>query len=67
MVGPLIRAAACVVAALFALEPAAFDVEGHRGARGLAPENTLAAFRRALEAEVAAFATAVGAANYTIA
>jgi glycerophosphoryl diester phosphodiesterase len=26
----------------------AFDVEGHRGARGLAPENTLAAFRKAL-------------------
>ncbi len=26
-----------------------FDVQGHRGARGLLPENTLAAFRRALE------------------
>ena len=26
----------------------AFDLEGHRGARGLAPENTLAAFRRAI-------------------
>jgi len=26
----------------------AFDLEGHRGTRGLAPENTLAAFRRAL-------------------
>src|SRR5512134_1341461 len=25
-----------------------FDLEGHRGARGLAPENTLAAFRTAL-------------------
>src|SRR4051794_35451571 len=24
------------------------DIEGHRGARGLAPENTLAAFARAL-------------------
>ncbi|WP_395701151.1 glycerophosphodiester phosphodiesterase [Aquabacterium sp.] len=27
---------------------AAFDLEGHRGARGLAPENTLAAFRTAI-------------------
>ncbi len=26
-----------------------FDVQGHRGARGLLPENTLPAFRRALE------------------
>ena len=26
-----------------------FDLQGHRGARGLAPENTLAAFERALE------------------
>jgi glycerophosphoryl diester phosphodiesterase len=28
----------------------AFDVQGHRGARGLAPENTLAGFRAALAA-----------------
>jgi glycerophosphoryl diester phosphodiesterase len=28
--------------------PRAFDLQGHRGARGLAPENTLAAFARAL-------------------
>jgi glycerophosphoryl diester phosphodiesterase len=37
--------------ALFALLPGitlAFDVQGHRGARGLAPENTIAAFERAL-------------------
>lgn len=27
----------------------AFDLQGHRGARGLAPENTLAGFTRALE------------------
>ena len=32
----------CATAAL------AFDAQGHRGARGLAPENTLAAFDRAL-------------------
>ncbi len=30
-----------------AAEPA-FDLQGHRGARGLAPENTLAGFRKAL-------------------
>ncbi len=29
--------------------PEAFDLQGHRGARGLAPENTIPAFRRALE------------------
>ena len=29
--------------------PPGFDLQGHRGARGLLPENTLAAFRRALE------------------
>src|SRR3954464_8152779 len=28
---------------------AAFDLEGHRGARGLAPENTLPAFAKAIE------------------
>jgi glycerophosphoryl diester phosphodiesterase len=42
----------CVGAALLALAVAgaahAFDLQGHRGARGLAPENTLAAFRTAM-------------------
>jgi glycerophosphoryl diester phosphodiesterase len=33
---------------MMALSAAAFDLEGHRGTRGLAPENTLAAFRRAI-------------------
>lgn len=31
----------------------AFDLQGHRGARGLRPENTMPAFRRALELGVA--------------
>jgi len=31
---------------------AAFDLQGHRGARGLAPENTMAGFRKALEVGV---------------
>ncbi|HWZ92843.1 MAG TPA: glycerophosphodiester phosphodiesterase [Polyangiaceae bacterium] len=35
----------------------AFDLEGHRGTRGLAPENTLAAFRRALEIGVTTIET----------
>ena len=30
------------------LTPSTFDLQGHRGARGLAPENTLPAFRKAL-------------------
>jgi glycerophosphoryl diester phosphodiesterase len=29
--------------------PSGFDLQGHRGARGLAPENTLPAFRKALD------------------
>jgi glycerophosphoryl diester phosphodiesterase len=43
------RPCALLLAALFAAGPtAAFDLQGHRGARGLAPENTLAAFDTAL-------------------
>ncbi|HTP99506.1 MAG TPA: glycerophosphodiester phosphodiesterase [Casimicrobiaceae bacterium] len=37
-----------ILLAVLALPAAAFDLEGHRGTRGLAPENTLAAFQRAL-------------------
>ena len=35
----------------------AFDLQGHRGARGLAPENTMAAFRAALELGVTTLET----------
>ena len=38
----------------------AFDLEGHRGTRGLAPENTLAAFRRAIEIGVTTIETDMG-------
>jgi glycerophosphoryl diester phosphodiesterase len=45
------RLTAAVFAVLSASVGAqAFDVQGHRGARGLAPENTLAGFRAALAA-----------------
>lgn len=44
----LLAAAACCVA----LAAHAFDLQGHRGARGLAPENTLPAFAAALSVGV---------------
>ncbi len=36
---------------------AAFDLQGHRGARGLAPENTLAGFKVALDLGVTTLET----------
>lgn len=47
-----IRHAPQALAALLlaaAAAASAFDLQGHRGARGLAPENTLAAFRTAMQ------------------
>src|SRR5262249_7827545 len=41
-------AAGIVAVGFFASAAAAFDLQGHRGARGLAPENTLEAFATAL-------------------
>jgi glycerophosphoryl diester phosphodiesterase len=41
-------ALALLAATWLAMPVAAFDLQGHRGARGLAPENTLAAFELAL-------------------
>ena len=44
------RHIAFIAAAMIASGSAsAFDLQGHRGARGLAPENTIKAFTRALE------------------
>ena len=48
------HAMAATAAALFAFAalaqaPPAFDLQGHRGARGLMPENTLPSFRKAIE------------------
>jgi glycerophosphoryl diester phosphodiesterase len=45
---PVLRSAALAAIALMSAHAAAFDLQGHRGARGLAPENTLPAFARAL-------------------
>ena len=42
---------------LIASTAAAIDLQGHRGARGLAPENTLAAFKTALEIGVSTLET----------
>ena len=38
----------------------AFDLQGHRGARGLAPENTLPAFERALDIGVTTLELDIG-------
>ena len=40
--------AVIVLSLVLSLPAMAFDLQGHRGARGLAPENTLAGFARAL-------------------
>ena len=51
-----IASLACAIWAL-SLPAAAFDLQGHRGARGLAPENTLAGFRVALDLGVTTLET----------
>jgi glycerophosphoryl diester phosphodiesterase len=47
-VARLLRCAAVTAWPVIAWPACAIDLQGHRGARGLAPENTLAAFRAAL-------------------
>jgi glycerophosphoryl diester phosphodiesterase len=55
------RAAGALCLALAALCNAnAFDLQGHRGARGMAPENTLAGFRQALAVGVTTLELDVG-------
>jgi len=44
-----VRRGLLLLAVAVSMPAAAFDLQGHRGARGLAPENTLPAFQRALE------------------
>jgi glycerophosphoryl diester phosphodiesterase len=48
---------ACAIWAANLATAAAFDLQGHRGARGLAPENTLAAFRIAVDLGVTTLET----------
>jgi len=54
------RILSALVCVAYALPALAFDLQGHRGARGLAPENTLAAFRVALEIGVTTLETDLG-------
>ena len=46
---PLLTWAAAILLCAAAMGAHAFDLQGHRGARGLLPENTLESFQRALE------------------
>jgi len=52
---PAVGIAAIALAA--SLSASAFDLQGHRGARGLLPENTLAAFGKALDIGVTTLET----------
>lgn len=56
----MIRRLAVALACCLPLAAQAFDLEGHRGARGLAPENTLPAFARALSIGVTTLELDVG-------
>src|SRR5437879_7200087 len=45
---PKLASLACAIWAASVASAAAFDLQAHRGGRGLAPESTLAAFRNAV-------------------
>ncbi len=51
---------ALILACSLPLNSFAFDLQGHRGARGLAPENTLAAFSTALKTGVSTLELDIG-------
>jgi glycerophosphoryl diester phosphodiesterase len=53
----IFRAIGLALACAFAAAAHAFDLQGHRGARGLAPENTLAGFSLALALGVSTLET----------
>jgi glycerophosphoryl diester phosphodiesterase len=52
-----IASLACAIWAASLVSAAAFDLQGHRGTRGLAPENTLPAFRTAIDLGVTTLET----------
>ena len=54
------RSGALLLAALLCTALFAFDLQGHRGARGLAPENALPAFERALDLGVSTLELDIG-------
>lgn len=56
-VNSAVRLLLAVVLTALPVNAGAFDLQGHRGARGLAPENTIAAFRKALEIGVTTIET----------
>ncbi|MEP7330204.1 MAG: glycerophosphodiester phosphodiesterase family protein, partial [Betaproteobacteria bacterium] len=53
----ILWAALCLIGTFMPATAADFDLQGHRGARGLAPENTLAGFSHALAVGVTTLET----------
>jgi glycerophosphoryl diester phosphodiesterase len=56
----MLKALLLCLATVVTMPAFAFDLQGHRGARGLAPENTLPAFERALEIGVTTLELDIG-------